>query len=57
MCKEFDGAYVVSCAMVSVTLVFDYIAMRLRGCGGHSARNIIIIWSFWAEEINVLSGF
>ena len=33
MFREISGTYVVSGAAVLVTLMFDYVAVRLRGCG------------------------
>ena len=49
--------YVVSGVAVSATLMFDYVAVRLRGCGYDSAGDIVITGSFWAKKVNVLSQF
>ena len=56
MFGEIDGTYVVSGIVVSGALVFDYIAVRLKGCGYNGTREGIVTRSFWAEEVDVLTG-
>ena len=55
MFREIDGAYVECGAAVSATLVFNYIAVKLRGCRYKDVKDVIVNGSFWAEEVDVLS--
>ena len=57
MFREVNGMNIRSGAAVLVTLAFDYIAVRLRGCGYDGARDIIFITgSSWAMGVDVLFG-
>ena len=56
MFREINSMYVVSSAVVLATLVFAYIAVRLRVCGYDVARDVTVTESFYTEEVDVLSG-
>ena len=44
MFGEISGMYMVSGVVVLVTLIFDYVPVRLRGCGNDDARDMSYCW-------------
>ena len=53
--RKVNGMHVVSGAAILAPLVFEYIAVRPRGCGNDDAGDVIVTGSFLAEEVDVLS--